>query len=283
MPEIALLDKLATGIETVNSLSHEVRRTVSGDVLFLFSLFSHDLASGRCKLVSVQDSSASRAVQEILKLDSQTHFSLAIERQIVFIDLTDEGFAADRTEFGETLASAEIAITFGLSVRGEKFSANLENLNILRMDSFPSCRFFAKSLESSPSVLTAIQDDATVKTILTPALTGLRRYSEEPAVLEARVEERLHGARKERELQERIVFLTLESAGLRDTAIGAEATVGTLQWKLERLNSHLNHLQSELQNARAARDSIIHSRTFRLGRVLTSPLRLLRKVARKLR
>jgi hypothetical protein len=85
-----------------------------------------------------------------------------------------------------------------------------------------------------------------------------------------------------RNSQESSALVTQELLGLRDAVIGAEATTGVLEWRISRLNAHIDFLQRELKIAHKQNKAILESRTFKIGRFFTLPLRIIRKIMRKL-
>jgi len=283
MSEIFPLEILAKSIRTVDLLSKDLRRTLTGDVLVLLALLAKDFERGEAVLLSAQDSSALRVFDELKKMNHESLPPFSLGTKCVLIDLTEPGIIADKPGFSDVIESAELLVTFGLSQRGKAFLEQLSSTSTLSVVGFPSCRFLSTSGSTSLWGLSMLQSGPTLGTIVSAVTASVRSAGEQALMNELRLRAAQDASEKIQQLRLRIVQLTLESSGLRDSAIGSEATVGTLQWKLDRLNEHLNHLDNELKIARDTNDAILKSRTFRLGRMMTAPLRAARRIVRKLR
>ena len=282
------IEQAVLGLQRVNQLSSASRRALPGDQLFLLALFANDLATGSATLISGVDSNASRIAAELKLLIQDEHVQQPPHGRVVIVDSTTHGVPVNSTELTATLPSVDFVLEFGPKSHTEAQSHRLKNAQFWptqekKVPGIEGCTlFYRESIDSLP-FLEKVMTSNSHGAIFGVLMNGLRTATPEALVTAARNAALLEANKIAEDLRRQIIHLSLENAGLRDNVIGAEATVGTLNWKLERLNAHLNHLQNELKIAREDNDAIFRSRTFRLGRFMTLPLRAIRKILRKLR
>ena len=282
------VDEASLGLQRVNRLSMQSRKSLSGDVLFLLSLFAHELENGTAILISRSDSDATRVVDELKSIVRDEPPSPRTHQRVLIVDSTPHGTTSDSPEMNPALQTIDLVVEFGREIHRPSHDQRPTRTDTwpkveIYLDAIEGCSVFCHETFVDIPVLDLVTQNEDVARVFATLMRGLRTEEPEALINAARTTASREASKLAEGLQDQILRLSLENAGLRDNVIGAEATVGTLNWKLERLNAHLNHLQSELKIAREDRNAILRSKTFRLGLLITRPLRAARKLLRKIK
>ena len=243
-------------------------------------------AQGSAALLTQLDSDLARIAAE-LQQASGVHIGSRPHATVVILDLTTEGAPSFNAQDAEAVAAATFVVVIGSEE--ERSSQTLwtdllgtfVSRKALLVPNFSV--FFDGSADPNSSALAPlVNSDLEDFAGLCLVARGMRVG--DPDVVAQRVSSVVRHSLESRiaDLESTSSRQLLELIGLRDRVIGAETTAGTLQWRIDRLNGHIDHLQHELKAARSANEAILGSRTFRLGRLLTLPLRAVRRIARKL-
>jgi hypothetical protein len=249
------------------------------------TLILDTLGAAGVHLISRADSNLDRVLgAREIKL-SRDVGSVPGEDELVVLDLTSAGAVSFDSSSALSAVSGRWVLLVGhlSTAPQQELWRDLLSGHALHQVLDSPCLHLALREKDDAAVLTNLIDSNSVwfeifKALsLSLALASSREIGDRAETLEMAVlKESLSNT------QERSALLTQELLGLRDAVIGAEATTGVLEWRISRLNAHIDFLQRELKTAHKQNKAILESRTFKLGRFFTLPLRVIRKIMRKL-